>query len=362
MRGIALKQKGDEQMKISHSDERALYMGRRDVSENGTNLYFAGSQAIVKFKGTRLDVSFNSTALWGKLQLGVVTDGKMSGIPLLYENNGRDITVSAADNLTDDIHTVIIYKRHAGNQTLCIQGFETDGEFLAPDPLPELKIEVYGDSVCAGEVIEAYDHVGKCDPDNHESAFDNVWNSFVMQTSRNLNAQIHNICQGGIALFDGTGYFHMPDYIGLESVYDKTCYFPEAGELTAWDFSRYKADIVIIAIGQNDKHNGKTDKDDIDITVPAVRSEWKTAYMKMVRELDKHYGGAKFVLTTTVLMHGSEWDKAIDEIKDELCGMGIKAYHNLFSRNGAATPGHPRLSEHDEMARELTDFIQKNVL
>lgn len=349
-------------MNITHNDEKIIYMGRTDSYPDETRLFYAGSQAIVKFRGTRLDVTFNSTSYWGSLCLGVVVDGEMRGIPLSYDNNRKDITVAAAEGLADGEHSVIIYKRHAANQSLSIKGFETDGEFLAPEPLPERKIEVYGDSVCAGEVIEAYDYTEKCDPEGHDSKYDNVWNSFVMQTARNLNAQIHNICQGGIALFDGTGYFHAPDYIGLESVYDKTCYFPEGGEPTQWDFSRYTPDIVIIAIGQNDKHNGRTDKDDIDIADLSCRSEWKTAYIKMVRELDRHYGGAKFVLTTTILMHDAEWDKAIDEIKDELCGMGIKAYHNMFSRNGAATPGHPRLSEHNEMAAELTDFIEKNVL
>lgn len=349
-------------MKILHNDPKVLYMGRCDTSKSGTKLFWAGSQAIVKINGSGLSVTLCTSAFWGKLKLGVVIDGKLSGIPLLYENNGNEITVFAADGLPAGNHTIIIYKRHAANQSLEIKAFETDGKFLQPDPLPERKIEVYGDSVCAGEVIEAEDFVGKCDPENHDSAYDNVWNSFVMQTARNLNAQIHNICQGGIALFDGTGYFHAPDYIGLESVYDKACYFPEAGELTMWDFGRYIPDIVIIAVGQNDKHNGKTDKDDIDISVPSVRSCWKTAYIKLVRELARHYGNASFVLTTTVLMHDQEWDKAIEEIKDELCILGIKAYHNLFSRNGAATPGHPRLAEHNEMAAELTKFIEENVL
>ena len=337
-------------------------MGRFDRTASETKLFYAGSLAKLKIRGTCLKAVINSGILWGSLNLGVVIDGEMRGIPLSPENNGKDITVTAAEGLSDGEHTVIIYKRHAANQTLSFKEFETDGEFLAPEPLPEMKIEVYGDSVCAGEVIEALDFVGKCDPENHESRFDNVWNSFVMRTARNLNAQIQNICQGGIALFDGTGYFHYPDYIGLESVYDKVCYFPEGGEPTTWDFGRYKADIVIIAIGQNDKHNGKTEKDDIDIDDPEYRAKWKNAYIKLVLELAEHYGKADFVLTTTVLEHDKSWDDAIEEIKEELCGMGIKAHHNLFTRNGAATPGHPRLPEHDEMAEELTKFIKENVL
>ena len=349
-------------MKISHSDDKALYMGRYDRTAEETRLFHAGSQVKLKFRGTSLAVTFNASVIWGSVSLGIVTDEAVSAIPLSPENNGRDITAFAAEGLDYGEHTVIIYKRYASNVTLDIKGFETDGEFLVPEPLPEMKIEVYGDSVCAGEVSEAIDYIGKCDPEDHNSVYDNVWYSFVMQTARNLNARIHNICQGGIALFDGTGYFYYPNTIGLESVYDKTCYFPEGGELTKWDFGRYTPDIVIIAIGQNDKHNSKTQKDDIDISEPSYRTKWKNAYIKIVRELNSYYKTAKFVLTTTILMHDPEWDNAIEEIKDELNGMGISAYHNLFSRNGAATPGHPRISEHEEMAQELTKFIRKNVM
>ena len=349
-------------MKISHSDKNALYMGRYDRTAEETRLFNGGAQVILKIRGTSLKAVINSTVLWGQLQLGIVVDGEVKGIPLSQDNNGKDITVTAAEGLPDSEHTIIIYKRNAGNQTLSLKEFDTDGEFLTPDPLPERKIEVYGDSVCAGEVIEALDYVGKTDPEGHDSRYDNVWNSFVMQTARNLDAQIHNICQGGISLFDGTGYFHYPDTIGLENVYDKVCYFPEGGELTKWDFSRYIPDVVIIAIGQNDKHNSKTQQDDIDIYDPVYREKWKSAYIKMVKDLNDHYKTAKFVLTTTILMHDAEWDRTIGEITDQLNGMGIKAYHNLFSRNGAATPGHPRLPEHDEMAKELTEFIRKNVI
>ena len=50
--------------------------------------------------------------------------------------------------------------------------------------------------------------------------------------------------------------------------------------------------------------------------------------------------------------------KAIEEAKDMLKAKGIeKVYHFMFKRNGAATPGHPRISEQYEMAEELTAFI-----
>ena len=346
---------------IRHDNEKLAYTGRIDFTADGARMYYAGSQVCFDFKGTSLKLNISADLYWGELSLGVILDGKMIKLPLSAENNGKDVTITAAEGLADEKHSVIVYKKHAANMILVFKGAEIDGELLEKPVLPQLKMEVYGDSVCAGEVIEAEEFAGQCDPEGHNSRFDNVWNSFVMQTSRNINAQIHNICQGGIALFDGTGYFHHPDYIGLESTYDKACYFPEGG-ITPWDFSLYTPDIVVIAIGQNDQHNGLTDKNDRDITDPDYRKLWKTGYIKLVRSLNDKYGSAKFVLTTTVLMHDKAWDDTIEEIKDELNAMGIKAYHNMFSRNGAATPGHPRLSEHNEMAAELTKFIKENVL
>ncbi len=338
---------------------KIAYMGRIDFSVPAEpRLYFAGSQILFNFRGTSLKLKVGGAVFWGEVSLGVILDGKMIRLPLSPENNGKDVVLTAAEGLPDGEHSVIVYKMFAANHFLVFKGIEADGELTEKPVLPELKIEVYGDSVCAGEVIEAVDHVGMTDPENHNSRYDNSWNSFVMQTARRLGAQIHNIAQGGIALFDGTGYFHYPDYIGLESVYDKLCYFPEGGELTQWDFSRYIPDIVIIAIGQNDKHNGKTEKDDLDISDPVYREVWKTAYKKLVRTLNDKYGSPKFVLTTTILMHDKDWDNAIGEITEELRETGIKAYHNLFTRNGAATPGHPRLPEHNEMAEELTAFIE----
>ena len=339
---------------IIKTDNNSLaYMGRNDfVSPDEVRMYYAGSQVRFNFKGTSVKALIRTDIYWGEISLGVILDGEMLKLPLSAENNGKDIVLTIAEGLSDTEHSVIIYKKHAANMLLVFRGAEIDGELLEKPVLPELKMEVYGDSVCAGEVIEAEEFAGQCDPDGHNSRFDNVWNSFVMQTSRNINAQIHNICQGGIALFDGTGYFHHPDYIGLESTYDKACYFPEGG-ITSWDFSLYTPD---------DQHNGMTDKNDRDITDTVYKDIWKTAYKKLVRTLNNSYGSAKFVLTTTVLMHDKAWDDAIEEIKNELNEEGIRTYHNMFSRNGAATPGHPRLSEHNEMAEELTAFIKANVL
>src|SRR5699024_12424939 len=90
---------------------------------------------------------------------------------------------------------------------------------------PRRRIEVYGDSVSAGEVSEAVDYVGKPDPE-HNGQYSNSWYSYAWMTAWKLGAEIHDIAQGGIALLDGTGWFNAPDYVGMETAWDKIHYNP----------------------------------------------------------------------------------------------------------------------------------------
>lgn len=340
---------------VKPSDSRLSYEGRIAVSDEKAVMYYPYSSVTMRFTGTEARIVLCETRFWGTLSLGYVLDGVPGKVLLSPENAGKDaeIIISASDGAKE--HILKIYKAHAGNHILTFKGFSVDGELMTPPEKPSLKLEFFGDSVCAGEVTEAVGYVGKCDPEGHDSRYDNAFYSFAAMTSRMLPARINNNSQGGIALINGTGYFHAPDFIGLETTYDKECYIPEGG-YTEWDFSRYTPDVVVIAVGQNDKNlDGQPDR---DINDPKVRAEWKKRYMEMVEALHSHYYTAKYVLTTTVLMHDSAWDDCIEEIKNELRKEGIPAYHNVFTRNGAATPGHPRIPEHEEMAHELTGFIR----
>lgn len=81
----------------------------------------------------------------------------------------------------------------------------------------------------------------------------------------------------------------------------------------------------------------------------------ENAYKSIILDLRSKYPNATFVLLLTVLCHGEEWDKAVDEIANELNDQKIT--HFMFTRTGKATPGHPRLPEQYEMAEELTAYL-----
>lgn len=111
--------------------------------------------------------------------------------------------------------------------------------------------------------------------------------------------------------------------------------FPEGAKgVTPWDFENYTPDVVFFAVGQNDPHN--EGHEDFDITDPDYRAKWKNAYKSIILDLRSKYPNATFVLLLTVLCHGEEWDKAVDEIANEL--NDEKITHFMFTRTGKATP------------------------
>ena len=336
---------------VSADDKSISYMGRVDFSDTKSpKIIFAGSNITLRFKGTSVGAVIINHNYYFKNSLGVILDGIEDKIEI--DNSDEEVYIKIADNLEDTCHEVILFKRQDATHCFEFKGFAIDGEILPSMPKPKRKIECYGDSVSAGAVCEAIDFTESLDPEEHNGIYDNAWHSYSMITARNLGAEINNIAQGGIAIFNGTGYFHAPDYIGMESVYDKLCYVPETG-ITNWDFNKYTPNVVIFALGQNDPHHEGFD--DFDIDDPDYRTKWKNAYKRIVSDLRNKYPNATFVLLLTVLMHSDSWDKAVEEIANEL--NDDKIHYLKFKRAGKATPGHPRISEQCEMAEELTAFI-----
>ena len=241
-------------MRIEPNNRKLQYCGRIDW-ENPTEpvFIFPCTSVKLKFTGHFLKVQVRNHSADLDNYLGCVLDGKMYAEKLPGE--GEALLAFPVEEKEKEVHEALVYKRQDSCHEMTILGFEIeDGAKLLDLPAPSgRKIEVYGDSVSAGEVTEAVDFTGKTDPPNR-GEYSNSWYSYAWMTARKLNARIHDIAQGGAALLDGTGWFLEPDAISMETIWDSLHYHPALGKPVKWKFEQYTPQVVIVAIGQNDNH------------------------------------------------------------------------------------------------------------
>lgn len=341
--------------KLITADSGAFqYMGRIDHDDPARPVFtWPATCAETIFTGTSVGVVFRNIKMQDYTSLGYIIDGVQGRLEMGDEC--EDTLYMLAEGLEDKEHTLKIFKRLAAAHYIEFSGIVVDegAQCRNPEKKYDYKLEVYGDSVSAGEVTEAIWYEGQCDPAHH-SQFDNSHFSYASSLARKLNAELHLQGQGGIALFDGTGYFCADQLTGMLSCYDKMEYSPYK-ERKDWDFGRFTPDAVIIAIGQND-HN----PDPEAIKRPDYRRRWKDSYIDMLNDLRSKHKGAKFVLILTVLGHDRTWDDALDEIVEEVASPDVT--HFVFTRCGCGTNGHPRATEQEEMACELYEYFRKDII
>lgn len=328
------------------------YMGRIDMTNPDAPVFhWAGSMVRFCFSGRTLAVTLKDHRLYGDPSIGYVLDGTVGRLTLSSNCNDIPQTVHIPVE-KDGRHECILYKRQDATHCFTLMGISLadKGNLIAPPALPQRRMECYGDSVSAGSVVEAYDHVGTNDPPTYDASLDNAWYSYAMQTARLVGAQIHLNAQGGIALLDNTGYFDNGNF-GLETAYNKLGYLPFCG-CSDWDFSRYTPDVVLFAVGQNDHHVG--DKDNC-IPDDNKKERWLSTYCAIISDLMVKYPNATFVLLLTVLMHDPFWEGMMDEVCERLASPRVRRFR--FKRTGVGTPGHPRVQEQCEMACELSEYL-----
>ncbi|KFI65531.1 GDSL-type esterase/lipase family protein [Bifidobacterium cuniculi] len=361
----------------------AIHHEGRAATQDGVPLWvFPYTQARFRFSGTTLAVRVRSHWNYGHTRIGVIIDNTQFSLrlpspdePVLPANvaEGEDgvLTVTVATDLPDVEHEAVVFKRQDGGMHyLEFHGVAVDdGAHVAPpqggaptDPMapgvpplpdPARRIEFYGDSVTCGERNEAVTYTGMADPDIDLSSDSNSWYSYAAITGRMLGAETRLISQGGIPLLDGIGWFNAPDYLGMESMWDKVAYNPPLGDAIDWDFHDFTPQVVVVALGQNDSHPDDFMAQDYEGGQAAT---WRREYRAFLGRLLERYPHAHVVCTTTVLEHDDAWDRAIHEVATAM--EDPRVTHFAYSRAGTGTPGHPRVAEDVEMARELVTYLE----
>lgn len=341
-------------MLVLPNHEGLKYSGRIDFENAQAPVFvYAGSYVSIRFSGSCIGVIISNHRSYGSNYVGYILDG-VQGKFLLEPNDNERQGYCLGKDLENGEHELLLFKRMDACHYFTFHGFELEdgSSVLTPSEIPERRIEVFGDSVSCGEVSEAVDYVGKEDPE-HDGEFSNSWYSYSWITARKLNAELHITSQGGAALLDKTGWFCGPDFVGMESIYDKIQYNPQLGALKKWDFNRWTPHLVVLAIGQNDANPENYMAEDYN---SEKSKNWRKHYKAFIEKLMTLYPKSYFVLTTTILGHDQGWDQAIDDVCREIGSPHV--HHFLYEKNGCGTPGHIRIPEAEKMAEELSAFIE----
>lgn len=337
-------------MEVVLNSENLLYSGRNDFENpKKPQMIFPASSLSFSFIGKWAKIIVENHRVCWKNSVGAIINGEEYKFDI-NDSGLTEITLINSDEPKE--FDVMFFKRMDSCHTITIHSLELsdDSTLLFKKNNYSRRIEIYGDSVSAGEVSEAIDFVGKIDPE-HNGEFSNSYYSYPWIFARKINADLHNIAQGGIPLMRGTGWIE-PEFLGMEDVWDKVHYQSSLEKTTNWDFGKYIPHLVIIAVGQNCanpinfmEENPKGERAEL----------WRRKYKKLVLDIREKYPKALILLTTTILMHHENWDKAIDDVCNNINDNKVR--HFLYKRNGTGTPGHIRISEAEEMANELEEYV-----
>jgi lysophospholipase L1-like esterase len=328
-----------------HRFQSCHFVGRIDLSDPSAPVfYYAGSYLVACFQGASLRAVFSDEGAWNEYgnQVGFVIDDGELVIRQLVKGAACQV-VEVAGGLPDGEHDLVLTKLQGpgnGRGSLTLHGLILDpGQSLLPPPaLPRLKIEVYGDSVTEGEGAACPEGVNDCG----NLAGNSGWLSYTNTLARHLGCQVHNLGIGGLAVRDETGWYE-DGHTGLETTYDRLNPWGECK--TPWDFSRYRPDLVIMAMGVNDQSKpGFTDL-----------ALWQETYKRIVRDIHaRHEGGNLPFLFAVPPINVHEAYQNVAQLVEELKAEGMNA---LYYRYGFEVNGHPNQPQSARMARELYDFI-----
>ena len=375
------------------SDARFAFEGRIDFEDiNAPVFVYPCSYVKLRVKGHFAALAAENRHSYFENALGVLVDGTYRGKVLLHDGNttqGESVSqfllrlpakceenaeIAGLCELSDkeyvrmydlsafldgEEHEITIFKRMDACHYFTFHGLISNMLLPCEKGLrrdiveKERRIEVYGDSISCGEVSEAIGRCGADDPEGHNGIYSNSFYSYPWILARKLGARLHDVAQGGIALWDDTGYFDLPNAKGMLSTYDKIENNPSLGERIPWDFTKYVPHVVIVAIGQNDAHPENYMAEAYD-GEKALR--WREDYRRFLGLLREKYPKALIVLTTTILGHDPAWDRAIRQVCDEMRDPKIRQF--LYEKNGCGTSGHVRIPEAEKMAAEMHGFLE----
>ena len=318
------------------------YLGRFDFSDPmAPASSWPGSAIAARFSGTGLDIDLHDD---GQNFFAVSIDG---ATPTLLTTSSDNDKYSLATGLADAEHEVVVTRR-----TESFQGVvhfhalnPLGGGKIVPSPAPfKRHIELIGDSITCG-----YGNEGMGPGCSFSADTENEWLAYGSIAARGLSAEPHVIA------YSGKGAYR--DYGGATDNQMPVLYELTFAEDPAvkWDFTAWKADVVVVNLGTNDFAKGDPGQAYID------------AYTALVKQIRGHYADAYIVCAVGSMLGGGDLAKDLTYVKGVVAAANTAgdkkvSFVDLGQQDGNADglgcDYHPSLKTHQKMADKLTAAIK----
>ncbi|MFF5982627.1 GDSL-type esterase/lipase family protein [Streptomyces olindensis] len=239
----------------SVSDPNITYVGRWDVS--------SGTTAVPQWAGAYLQTGFTGTTVKVRARNAVNFYASIDGGPDVFHAGVRGTVNLTPRPLSPGTHTLRLSYRSGDT---VFQGLVLDsGARTVAASAPSRLVEFVGDSITAGALTDRL-----------------ALDSYAWKTGERLGMRHTRIARSGYCLVARSGC------TGLSGQFFK------AGSTggTDWDFSRYRADAVVVNLGTNDIGHGVSGPDfqsAYTAFLRDVRAKYPTAHLFAVQTLKKRY-------------------------------------------------------------------------
>jgi lysophospholipase L1-like esterase len=244
-------------------------------TSGSTDYAWPGVNLQARFTGTAVSMIVNDATANNRVT--VVVDGGTAKIIALASGQS---TVALASGLTSGTHDILIWRNTeaspGGTTTFTgLTAFGTGGGLLAPDPAPDRRIEVVGDSLSVGAGVH-----GDATCTGGIDAYTDNYLAYGSIAARAVSADVVTIAYSGIGVYRNYGET-TPTAASLTMPKRYPYAIPDT---VSWDFSLYQPQVVVINLGTNDF--GSSD--------PGALFE--SAYVSFVETIRGKYADARLIL------------------------------------------------------------------
>jgi lysophospholipase L1-like esterase len=316
------------------------FVGRVEGSSDEVYFAWSGSGFAARFSGTGLTAQLDEGQ-----QYTVVVDGQV--MPKFIPTGGVDTLVAG---LAAGDHEVLLYRRTEANQgeSVLFELTPIDGELLPPNSAPSRRLEIVGDSISCGYGNEGADMNCGFSPDT-----ENHYLTYGALAARELGAELSTIAWSGKGVVCNYGddpsscIDPLPTYYGRALPNDTS---------SAWDFSSWQADAVVVNLGTND----------FSTSSDPTQEEFETAYTALLARVRTAYPNAVVLCTVGPMLSGVELNTARAYIggavqrRIDAGDSKVKTFEFApqESADGYGCDWHPSLRTHELMATRLSEVLR----